>query len=305
MTYDMVRSAGSDTKMQTFNNKNIIRKNKLFDSSRWNKMSMEEKSAKWKVARSSSQAKKVRQIGTMYMDKVRAMKAVCLAGKEQTKKKKRERALALLEKCKAWGGPVTENIIGELGKLTADQLLVEVRYLRATVVPNIREKRKEGEKFVKFNKEELSYQIQNSIRPTTDVSVDVENLISHSLGLNNGNESRDHTDEESKELKHLPENLTVETENTKNENNEESTSTSSLPVGLIGQFSGPFNEVRIGVVISVGKENMLQVYESKRYGFVPALTEPEAIQDWKLLEEINEYEYVQYPTRPDMIFLKF
>ena len=91
------------------------------------------------------------------MDEVSAMKAVCLAGKEQTKKKKRERALALLEKCKAWGGPVTESSIGELRKLTADQLLVEVRYLRTTVVPNIREKRKEGEKFVKFNKEELSY----------------------------------------------------------------------------------------------------------------------------------------------------
>ena len=88
MTYDMVRIAGSDTEMQTFNNKNIIRKNRLFDSSRWNKMSMEEKSAKWKWARSSSQAKKVRQIGTMYTDKVRAMKDVCLAGKEQTKKKK-------------------------------------------------------------------------------------------------------------------------------------------------------------------------------------------------------------------------
>ena len=169
-------------------------------------------------------------------------------------------------------------------------------------MPNIREKRKEAEKFVKFNKEELSYQIQNSIRPTTDVSVDVENLISNALGLNNGNESRDHADEESKEHKHLPENLT---ENTKSENNEESTSISSLPVGLIGQFWGPLNEVRIGVIISVGKENMLQAYESKRYGFVPALTEPEAIQDWKLLEEINEYEYVQYPTRPDMIFLKF
>ena len=99
--------------------------------------------------------------------------------------------------------------------------------------------------------------------------------------MNNGNGSRDHTDEESKELKHLSENLTVETENKKSENNEESTSTSSLPVGLIGQqFSGPLNEVRIDMVISVGKENMLQVYESKRYGFVPALTEPEAIQDW-------------------------
>ena len=57
--------------------------------------------------------------------------------------------------------------------------------------------RKEDDKFVKFNKMELVYQIQNSIRLTSDISVDVENLISNALGLNTENGSHDQIDEES------------------------------------------------------------------------------------------------------------
>ena len=39
LTYDVTRSAGSDTKMNTFSNKNMIRKNKVFESKKWKKIS--------------------------------------------------------------------------------------------------------------------------------------------------------------------------------------------------------------------------------------------------------------------------
>ena len=58
-----------------------------------------------------------------------------------------------------------------------------MRYLRATIAPDIREKRKEGNKFVKFTKEELVFQIKNAMKPTVESAVDVESLLSCVMGL--------------------------------------------------------------------------------------------------------------------------
>ena len=80
---------------------------------------------------------------------------------------------------------------------------------------------------------------------------------------------------------------------------------SQPPVGLVGQFSGPLDELSVGVVIAVGNENLLQLYESKRYGFIPAEKEAQPLSEWTLVEEIEQYQYVNYPFRPEMIFLKF
>ena len=79
---------------------------------------------------------------------------------------------------------------------------------------------------------------------------------------------------------------------------------SQPPVGLVGQFSGPLDELSVGVVIAVGNENLL-LYESKRYGFIPAGKEAQPLSEWTLVEEIEQYQYVNYPSRPEMIFLEF
>ena len=49
LTYDVTRSAGSDTKMNTFSNKNMIRKNKVFESKKWKEMSAKRKVCKVEV----------------------------------------------------------------------------------------------------------------------------------------------------------------------------------------------------------------------------------------------------------------
>ena len=72
-------------------------------------MSATEEVAKWKWARNSPQAKKVREIGLEYMEAVKAMMAVSLAEKEKNKIGKQAKALKLLEECKDWGGPVTKT----------------------------------------------------------------------------------------------------------------------------------------------------------------------------------------------------
>ena len=106
----------------------------------------------------------------------------------------------------------------------------------------------------------------------------------NALGANieNGGE-----EDESSYQKDLPEDKSDVTENASNESKD-----TALPAGLIGQFLGPLGEVKVGVVIAVGRATMLQIYDSKRYGFVPALSEPEALDEWKLLDEIEEYQYV-------------
>ena len=317
MTYDVVRSAGSFTKMQTISNKNVIRKNKVFDSTRWKRMSREEKVAKWKWARSSIQGKRVREIGRTYFEKVKAAKALSSAEKERKKKKKRAKALKLLEQCKAWNGPVTKGSVGELEKLDEYQLLIEVRYLRTTIAPDIREKRKEGNKFVKFSKEELVFQIRNAIKLTAENTVDIGNLLSCVLGLEVETKN-EHGQPNQVEV--VPRQVVIEggekesqktepgsseRENLMNSESQEQNLRDPLPPGLVGQFSGPLDELKVGVVISVGNESMLQLYESKRYGFVPALTAPEPIENWLLLEEIEDFQYVQYPSMPSIVFLKF
>ena len=47
--------------------------------------------------------------------------------------------------------------LDDLERLDRHQLLIEVRYLTATIAPDIREKKKEGNKCVKFIKEELVF----------------------------------------------------------------------------------------------------------------------------------------------------
>ena len=163
----------------------------------------------------------------------------------------------------------------------------EVRYLRITVAPNIREKRKEGNKFVRFDKEQLIYQIKNSIKPETDCRNDVENLLNNVFGLQCEGQI-----------------VEVPSYNTASEDSTDPT-LSAFPPGIVGQFSGPLEEIAVGVVVSVDSGLMLQLYESKRYGYIPALTNLQSFKEWTLVEEISKYNYEIYPSKPELIFLKF
>ena len=46
LTYDITCSAGSDTRMKTFSNKNVIRKNNVFVSTKWKEMTSAQRVAK-------------------------------------------------------------------------------------------------------------------------------------------------------------------------------------------------------------------------------------------------------------------
>ena len=87
----------------------------------------------------------------------------------------------LLQVIKTHGGPVICNDLDNLEKLTDKQVLDEVRYLRHTIAPNIREKRKVENKFVKYTKAELITQIKNVLKQETEVEDNVDKLLFNSL----------------------------------------------------------------------------------------------------------------------------
>ena len=68
-------------------------------------------------ARHYSQAKNVREIGTKYLEAVKAMKTVSLIEKEKNKLGRQAKAMKLLEEYKVWGGPVTEKSVDTLEEL--------------------------------------------------------------------------------------------------------------------------------------------------------------------------------------------
>lgn len=186
----------------------------------------------------------------------------------------------MLAKCKEWGGPVTQETLEGLRKLSESQLLTEVRYLRTTLAPNIREKRKEGNRFIAFNQEQLIDQIRNVLKPKSDEAKDIESVLSNIF-------------------------VDVDDAIAKEDVAVQSTADECLSPGTVGQFRGPLDELRVGVVIAVGSENMLQTYESKRHGFIPSNLEPQPLLEWSLVKEITEFNYVTYPSYPDVVLLKF
>ena len=108
-----------------------------------------------------------------------------------------------------------------------------MRYLRATIAPDIRGKRKEGNKFVKFTKEELVFQIKNAIKPTAERAVDVVSLLSCVMGLEV--ETRNEQDPLSQvEASQVTEPGPSDRENPMQNETHEQTSKYPLPLGLVG-----------------------------------------------------------------------
>ena len=110
---------------------------------------------------------------------------LALLKKEDLKKKKAIRTLKLLEMSKGHGGSLTKKSLNKLNKLTEEELLAEISYLRATIAPDIRMKRrvKIGGKFkmVNFTINELTVSIKNAVKPENDIILSVVKLLVESF----------------------------------------------------------------------------------------------------------------------------
>ena len=60
---------------------------------------------------------------------------------------------------------------------------------------------------------------------------------------------------------------------------------------MVGLWAGPRNEEAVGVVVPLGVDDLLQLYEKERYGYRP---EGDAVhlEEWNLVKELENVEYV-------------
>ena len=118
-----------------------------------------------------------------FLATVKQSKVLALQKKEELKKKKRDKTMNILAKCKVHGGPVTVADFDDLlDKMDNKQLLLEIAYLRATVAPDIRQKRRvkmldRKLKFENFSKEELKTSIRNAVHRENELRDDVDALL--------------------------------------------------------------------------------------------------------------------------------
>ena len=172
--------------------------------------------------------------------------------------------MKLLEVVKMHSGPIAPNEVDKLNDMTDVQLLDEIRYLRQTVAPNIREKRKVGTKFVKFNRTELIGQIVNVLKPENELDEDINQLLLTSMV-----DKVDTTTPKAVE--------------------------GSGPVENIGQVAvleGPFGEKKVGLIFT---SETVQLYHLSRYGFEPDDLTEEA-KDWKISKIIEDYDFITKRT---------
>jgi hypothetical protein len=73
---------------------------------------------------------------------VKSPKRLLLVKKKELKRKRSQKTIYLLEKCKERGGYITLNSIQMMTKLTENQLLSEIEYLRVKIAPDIRQNRR-------------------------------------------------------------------------------------------------------------------------------------------------------------------
>ena len=203
-----------------------------------------------------------------FMDKVKAAEG--LANKERVRKiqLKKEKCLKLLDDVKQHGGPLTPTDVDKLKGLTDAQVLMEIKYLRQTVAPNIREKRKVGNKFVKFTREELEGQILNVLKPENMFVDDIDQLL---LSAMEGKESANTKDTDCDETKDV--------------------------VGKVAVVEGPLTDKTVGFIVNA---TTVQLYHVTRYGFEPDDT-TEDLSDYKVVQIIEDYDFI---TRRTGVYLR-
>ena len=289
---------GGTKSLETLSNKDKISSNKLFTSDSWKEKSDLERKAKWRWAHNSPQAKKVKEMGKEYMKKVQLIEKANVEQKVLRKKKINQRSLKLLHECKVHGGPLSssEDDMKLLQTLKTKELLLEVRYLRTTIGPNIKEKRRIKDsagkyKFEKFSDDELRIQIKSVLRPEINLEQDKDKLneiLQEILGIQD-DASAEALETEQPEVEAIHDITEILSKSSPECQNE---------VGSVGWWSGPLGERCVGVMLD---SDTLQTFEAKSYGFFPCGFAAD-ISEWKVIELIENPYYVMLKSA---IYMKF
>ena len=179
-----IKVSGGSTSISTHSMKNIVVTNGLLiDPDFVNKPELERRQ-RWKWARNSEEAIRAKKLESEFVAHVKYCQDQALKKKELLKKKKIHKTHQQL--FQIHGGPITPSTINRLKKLNEKQLLAEIGYLRATVAPDIRQKRRvklaNGRyKFENFSLKELRESIKCVLQPEDNVTSSVELLLKAAL----------------------------------------------------------------------------------------------------------------------------
>ena len=266
------KKAGGSSKLRTLSDKNVVAKNKLFSKDRWTSLTEEEKRKKFKWARGSKEAKAVKKMEAEFELKIRSVEELATEARKKKKTDLNKKVLELLAKCKEHKGPLSANDISRLDTLSEENVMTEAKYLKKTIAPNLRFKRKEGKKFVKFTLEEIKQQIRDVIKPENSVCDNLEALLCSALA-NSRETSTEVFGKSDQELHKGP------------------------CVGSLGIWQGELGNKEVGLIIDSG---ILQLYREKRHGYVPwGLVQ--SIDEWTLVDELNDYFYT---VNNNVVYLK-
>ena len=295
---DLKRS-GNSTTLKKISGMHVIQQNKLYKKDRWNKLDISEKKNQWKWARSSEECKRLKEMEEELKNKMKALDEMVVEAKKVKKARNTARVMNALEKCKRHGGPVTIAGIDRLENMTDEQVKNEATFLKLTTGPNIRYRRKVGEKLVNYSTEELRLQIREVIKPDFSRSENVDMIIKKAL-CSSETDSLDKGDEVSNtETSNTMEIDSIQGSNTVEGNELCSNSEIDEPIDYIGKvcwWISPFVEHKIGVALD---KETLQLYQSTKYGFTPEDTTVKMC-DYVLDKEITDFFYIE---RRERIFL--
>ena len=135
-----VKYSGGSAPVPTISDKQIVSKNKYLLSDDFDTTDKTEEQFQW--AKSSAEAKMANDLQKQFLDQVREVQMVAVKAKENMKTKKVARSLKVLETVKKHGGPVTGDSVDLLDQLTEVQIIAEVTYLKLTVAPDLKLKKR-------------------------------------------------------------------------------------------------------------------------------------------------------------------
>ena len=131
-----VNYSGGSAPVPTISDKQVVAKNKYLLSDDFDTAEKTEDMFQW--AKSSAEAKMANDLQKEFLDQVKEVKVLAVKAKESMKTKKIARTLKILEKIKKHGGSVTPDSLNILDSLSEDQIIAEVSFLKLTVAPDLR-----------------------------------------------------------------------------------------------------------------------------------------------------------------------
>lgn len=179
---NILKASGGSQSIPTISNKMVTKKNGYLRSQIFLGLSDKEKAKKWKAGKNSPEVKKAYAVLGTWQERIEHVGVIKVKKAQDSKLKKAGKLLKLMQDCIGHGGPVNiKNVDELLPKLKLEEVLNEIRLLRLTVAPDIRQQRKiktpTGSKVEKFGLQELQGSIRSAIAPANNVTNSVEALL--------------------------------------------------------------------------------------------------------------------------------